>query len=737
MGNIQQDICESLNICGSPEEYRENELQNEIIPQYQQNNPPNDSYQNNNNNHNQQYNNQNNNNQQYNNTNTNTQYQQPATSNIKTYAEYKNPIQQQYTANNTTLLNYNNTIQKSKTPPYQQQQQQSKTPSYYQPNDPKSPSPINRNINYYDQINSNNIRLSYRSTNNIIQKVEKQCDPYCTQMLTKKIQEISNQNGAKLSYPQCSFPAPYNVNSIPLVPVSCCVSERNNIYFLPPIDEYFGTVSNVHTYDDLNDYKIPSQIQNTVINSKEGQGYVYHNIYKPLFDTNNSMKKRYDQWKTVNLNNLKASSKYSGDKEDLWLTLIAFSGFAAHRTVPFNPALYSGNKFGDIAFENDVTFLAFYQVRKGYCKYGAKAFFDKNFCIKRIYLSYNGRMYTPDENSCSKEEWEHAKWVWKVSVTVATYLVDMIAHCRFREAGGLIKAIQSTLNANHPIRRLLTPFTYGTVYANNVYNEYLKKNGLFHRAFAFTYAELARLMKDAMTDAPINKVRDRKDSIKYRWKFARKKCSAMKNCPDQIYPFYSDLYSFWVDTLDFVSNYVFNYYNAEEEDQSLLYADKEMVNFYSALIKNSGIDNKFKLKKYNITNMLTHFICNSTLWNSHLASAVSFQYLVEPNFTGLKINNGNSVGNNAGNYIEYCTVALSSGWNLMDFKGYNVKFNVNNSSKDTVWKNVLLNDGKLNKNKEYFDKYFNIGNKDNYNKQSNIAQYTAANPNHFACSVML
>ena len=88
-----------------------------------------------------------------------------------------------------------------------------------------------------------------------------------------------------------------------------------------------------------------------------------------------------------------------------------------------------------------------------------------------------------------------------MSVTVATFLVDMVAGSRFRETGGLIKAIYETLSPNHPVRRLLLPFTFGTAYANRVFNEYLKENGLFHRVFAFTYNSLGKVMKDGMDNA--------------------------------------------------------------------------------------------------------------------------------------------------------------------------------------------------------------------------------------------
>ena len=108
----------------------------------------------------------------------------------------------------------------------------------------------------------------------------------------------------------------------------------------------------------------------------------------------------------------------------------------------------------------------------------------------------------------------------KVSATVTTFLVDMVAHCRLRETGGFIKAVQKCLNDNHPIRRLLLPFMYGTSYSNRVYNEYLKEM-IIYRCFAFTYDGLSGLIKDAMSDAPDKRQRESKDEIKYTWRLAK------------------------------------------------------------------------------------------------------------------------------------------------------------------------------------------------------------------------
>ena len=170
--------------------------------------------------------------------------------------------------------------------------------------------------------------------------------------------------------------------------------------------------------------------------------------------------------------------------------------------------------------------------------------------------------------------------------------MEFLAHSHFREANGFVKAIRETLPEDHKIRRLLTPFTLGTVRCNRVFNEFLRENGLYHRAFGFKYTELQRLIRESMSDAPIlqsGQVRDAKDRMKYRFRLFRKKVQVMKKLPDEIYPVFADLWAFWIQALDLVEHYQELYYNKDEKDDSLLESDTA-VQFLCRVIK------KFKNK---------------------------------------------------------------------------------------------------------------------------------------------
>jgi len=428
-------------------------------------------------------------------------------------------------------------------------------------------------------------------------------------------------------------------------------------------------------------------------------------------------KKQLHQWESVQVDQLRKNknqiisqllgSGAEGDESDLWITLIAFSGYGAHRTN----ARKTDGRHPTAFFVNDVTFLDQYEVRKGYVKYGAKAFFTAKYQLAEIYLSHTGKLYkapdlkigdaSNDDARASKLEWKHAKWAWKVSLSVAIFLVDHLAHNQLRESNGLIKALRK-LPEDHPLRRFMLPFTFGTAHRSRVMNEYLRRYGLYHRAFAFKYEELQRLIRDSMMNAPPlpeNKnqqtPRPPRDLMKYRFRLFKKKVNVKRKLAEEIHSLYTDSWDLWVHSLHFVKKYLNSYYGLmDSEENKKLEGDKDLQNFYSALQQNLNIDTKFRIKSFNVVNLMAHFICTATVWNHHLHSAVSFVYSVDPDFTGLKILGNNATMNNVQNYAEYCCVVMSKGWNEPDL------------NKPDVWKRVIKDDENRKANEKEFRDFF-------------------------------
>ena len=224
----------------------------------------------------------------------------------------------------------------------------------------------------------------------------------------------------------------------------------------------------------------------------------------------------------------------------------------------------------------------------------------------------------------------------------------------------------------------------------------------------------------------------------------------MRKLPREIYPIYSNLWRFWLNALKFIKGYVGNYYGLSDNEDSPLYADKELVAFYDVLMKAMGVDKKFKLKKFNLINVLAHFVCTATIWHSHLNGAVSFDYSIDPKFNGLKVTKG-ATGNSMGSYVEYCLVVLSKGW---DLRGFNGATNVLIQKKlkeeyleDTFWSRVLLDDdedsgtswSRVTQNKKLFRQFFEGAAQyfDHDYADNEVAPYKAMDPRYVATSIMM
>eukprot|EP01084_Bolivina_argentea_P019279 35866_1 len=573
-------------------------------------------------------------------------------------------------------------------------------------------------------------------------------DSFATSMLAAELQKAINTRDYPVGPSMIVFPPPYEVDPQSKVDLNCVtgsgrVSDR---FQIPRMDEYlgdFGFFDDVchygkysdgffgNSFEDNGDPPSKLDFSDLSLNKDpetEARHYFQGTIANPLYridDINRLQRNEKDEmadgnellhnkllndWEEVGINILKGQNQVlssllsdsfeSKDKENLWMTLIAFTGYGAHRTSP----IASTDDHPGAFFVNDVTFLSQYSVRKGFELYGAAAYFDKTYQLIEIALSHTpDTTYrnpdTPDSRT-SQAQWKHARWAWKVSVSVAVFLVDNLCHARFRESNALVTAMQRYLPIDHALHRLLLPFTLGTVNANRVYNEFLRENGLYHRCFAFKYKELQRLIRESMDEAPERKKgepRELKDKMKYRFRLLSKQVSVMKKLPDTVYPVHSDIRNFWTLTLAFVEEYIDVLYNATPDNDVELQADGEAKAFYYALCDAVGIGrDRYRFKKFNIINILNDFICKASAWAHHLNMAVSFEYSMDLDFTGVKIIGNNAMQNNVSSYVEYCLLVLSTGWKQNNLIGHDVDWS------------VVLNqdDPKFGKMKEAFDKYF-------------------------------
>lgn len=278
--------------------------------------------------------------------------------------------------------------------------------------------------------------------------------------------EQKESNGGEFDPTIISFPPRYNSDA--RIIVNCFEDEsqipsaaaQKSIYEMPQVDEfygdlgffdnmcYYGKYSNGalgYSFDENADpeskdeWKDISGSDSIPDNLKEARQYFNGVIATPVYGVKDVRKlqnpppeilkkKQLNDWEEVDVDNLGNRNQilsallgdnFDGDSSDMWITLIAFSGFAAHRTGPIK----KNEEHPDAYFVNDVTFLSQYKVRPGYETYGAAAYFDAKYHLKEIFLSKTGTSYFPPGSSSASNnrEWQHAKWAWKVCINYVFY----------------------------------------------------------------------------------------------------------------------------------------------------------------------------------------------------------------------------------------------------------------------------------------------------------------------------
>lgn len=134
------------------------------------------------------------------------------------------------------------------------------------------------------------------------------------------------------------------------------------------------------------------------------------------------------------------------------LTVVAFSGFGMR--------LLQGTADG---FEVDCSFLVDAEVREGFERLGATAYFDKQGKIKKIFWAHGSKEVGPMD-----DEWNHAKWAFKCSLTALEAVVVHLVQLHWLVANTCLIATIEKLSPEHPLRRVLKPFLFETGWINSL-----------------------------------------------------------------------------------------------------------------------------------------------------------------------------------------------------------------------------------------------------------------------------
>jgi hypothetical protein len=148
-------------------------------------------------------------------------------------------------------------------------------------------------------------------------------------------------------------------------------------------------------------------------------------------------------------------------------------------TLPFVLALNAFSKF---------------ETRPGFGKYGGDMYFTSDG-LPALIITPDGR-----EVKRGAKDWQYWKFVFRSSLVSIITLVDHLHLTHYRAANMIAKVSRRTLPPNHPNRRLVSIFTFGSIFINNLAHHMLigQKSPL-HRATAFKdFTGLSKLVPKMM-----------------------------------------------------------------------------------------------------------------------------------------------------------------------------------------------------------------------------------------------
>ena len=109
-----------------------------------------------------------------------------------------------------------------------------------------------------------------------------------------------------------------------------------------------------------------------------------------------------------------------------------------------------------------------------------------------------GKMFEPTD----KEDWKEAKYLAKATAMVLVTVREHLVNTHLIVANVATRASTIELPPNHPIRRLLTIFTFRTTEVNTgAFALLVPENSLLHRGTAFTHDAMKEVFDSAYTES--------------------------------------------------------------------------------------------------------------------------------------------------------------------------------------------------------------------------------------------
>ena len=187
----------------------------------------------------------------------------------------------------------------------------------------------------------------------------------------------------------------------------------------------------------------------------------------------------------------KYTVSWSDWNSDQTLSNIVFSGLGQYYIKAVNRGRTDFQVPEMAAYEVDLSLLVKYAVRAPFEPFGVIAYFATTRAPCGLYWCSQKKLVTrsDDTKSDSNSEYQHVSALFRSSLLLQVTIFDHLIGTHWIISNGLLLASERHLDADHPIRRLIKPHTYGAGQVNLLSTALLAPVGGFaHRAFGFDAA---------------------------------------------------------------------------------------------------------------------------------------------------------------------------------------------------------------------------------------------------------
>ena len=277
-------------------------------------------------------------------------------------------------------------------------------------------------------------------------------------------------------------------------------------------------------------------------------------------------------------------------------------------------------------FMCDYSSMAQLETRKGFRKLGAKAYFDGDGKLIRIYDCSEKRAYKPDSPG-----WNEAKMLLKVSSAHWNTACDHLMGVHMVVSNSVVYAAVQNLEKTHGIRRLLQPFSFRSVYVNNrSIHSLLDPGSIVSHASCYAHAELEKLLEMGFEKCE-------QWATPEEW-LENAGTNVQKRSNEGKFPFGSHSSKLFNCFTQFVENIVGHIYKTDEEVQ----CDNDLQGFARDLheqVKGAKFypPNKYETKA-DVIKVISTFIFNATAMHEHVGTVS--EYINHPKKLGFRLREG-------------------------------------------------------------------------------------------------